>query len=553
MAEDLTPTLEASLADRGVYSMSARLFRNIESYPGQVMVTPPKLSAKQEGKMSRGDAVRGARHVERTSAHIRGGIDRSADLVIGARLIVRPTPDWETLGIKDWETKKPFAQACARAFNHWAYDSRNLCDAEGHHNFAGLMWLSFRNLKGPDGESAGIIHFDEDRRKDYATPWGTFVTVLDPDRIETPPEEVLRDDVYEGLHLDRHGRRLGMWVRKGHPAEGWQGAEPQHAYVPRETWWGRALSWHWFNKQRGGQQRGLTPLITILRRSTMLDQFDDAQLGAAVIAAVLQTFIKTTASPETMAEQLAPAGEGKSVLDYKLDYYEKSKIRMGSQRIPLLAPNDEIMMASVARAIADPSAIRTGYMREFGMALGLGQGQIANSFADFNYASMRAELMEVFRGVLRERRQYTGQTATPIYAAVIEEAVAIGAVQLPPGAPPFQENRAAYTACEWTGPGMGSIDPLKEANAMLVRLQSKTSNRQLEAAANGDDYIEIFDQIEQEEAEAEERNFSLEVKPSAGQAQAEPEDGGESGGGKKKSGKAKGDGDGDGLTNEAEQ
>jgi lambda family phage portal protein len=386
-------------------------------------------------------------------------------------------------------------------------------------------------------------------------PWATFVTVLDPDRIETPPEKVGRDDVFEGKRLDPHGRMLGMWVRRGHPGEGWDGRSFDYEYVPRETWWGRAMAWHWFAKTRGQQQRGLTPLITIIRQSTMLSQFDDAQLGAAVISAVLATYIKTKSSPETIAEQLAPPKKDgtTSFFDQKADYYSKAKMRVGGQRIPLMAPDDEIVMAAIARAIADPTAFRTGFMREFGMALGLGQGQIANSFADFNYSSARAELLEVFRGVLRKRRQHNAHVASPIYGAVIEEAIEIGALVLPSGWPPFQENRAAYTSAEWTGPGMGNLDPLKEANAMLVRLQSKTSSRKREAAANGDDYLDIFDEIEDEEDEADARGFDLEVKQSAAGLPSDggPEDTGNTP--KKKPGKVQGDGDGDGIPNENEQ
>jgi lambda family phage portal protein len=285
----------------------------------------------------------------------------------------------------------------------------------------------------------------------------------------------------------------------------------------------------------------------------MLSQFDDAQLGAAVISAVLATYIKTKSSPETIAEQLAPAkvNGDQSYFEQKADYYGKAKMRVGGQRIPLMAPDDEIVMAAIARAIADPTAFRTGFMREFGMALGLGQGQVANSFADFNYSSARAELLEVFRGVVRKRRQHNSQVASPIYGAVMEEAIEIGALVLPAGWPPFQENRAAYTSSEWTGPGMGNLDPLKEANAMLVRLQSKTSSRKREAASNGDDYLDIFDEIEDEEEEAEERGFDLEVKQSAAGL---PSDGGpEEAPTKKKAGKVQGDGDGDGLPNEAQE
>lgn len=551
---DLTQVVENTIAaDSGVYPLSARLYPNIQSYPGQLLYVPPRLSARQETNMSRADAVRATRHVERTNEHIRGGIDRNVEMVVGARLIVHPTPDWDLLGIKDWKTKKPFAQACQRAFNSWAYDNRNLCDAEGDLNFGGLMNLAYRNVRAPDGETHGIIHFDEARRTEYNTAWGTFIQVVDPDRVDTPPEHAGDPNVVMGRKLDRHGRRLGTYFKKKHPSEGWDGTSVDFEFVPRETWWGRPMSWHWFFKTRGGQPRGITALVTVLKPAIKIDSLDDSHIGAAALAAVMASYIKTTATPETVAEMLAPMGTGRSVTDMKLDHYEKSKIQIGGQRLPVLAPNDELKMESVQRSLADPTAFRNGFLRQFALALGVSFEQISNNFSDANYSAARAALLEVWRGVISARTLFTSHVASLVYSAVIEEAIEIGAVQLPPGAPPFQENRAAYTACTWTGPGMGWIDPLKEANAMLVRLQAKTSTRQKEAAANGDDYLEIFDQIEQEEIEAEERNFSLEVNQSA--AALPPDGGPEEATPKKKnkSGKVQGDGDGDGVANEAEE
>lgn len=540
----------------GALSLSAQLFKNIESFPGQVLLTPSIMSAKQEGKIARKDAVRGGRQIERTSAHIAGGLDRSADMVIGPNLVCRPAPDWEILGIEDREARKKLVKQLKAAFRHWGNDTRKLCDAEGHHNFSGMMWMAFRNLKGPDGESAGVIHYDIDRRREYATAWATFVTVIDPDRIETPPDMSGDKTVYEGKKLDKHGRYVGMYVRKGHPSEGWTDSNPvQHELVPRETWWGRPQSWHIFSKTRGGQQRGLTKFISIIRRSTMLDQFDDHHLGAAAIAALVQTYIKTTAGAESIAEQLAPGREGKSVVDYKLDYYADAKIRTGTQRIPLLAPDDEIKMESVGRALADPTMFRNGFMREFGMALGLGQGQIANSFADFNYSSARAELMEVYRGVLRERAMFTASPPSLIYSAVIEEAVELGIVEIDPSWPRFQENRAAYCGVSWTGPGMGSIDPLKEAMARKVDLETKHRSHTGLSAEDGFDFEETLDQIAADNEDAEERDIDLTIDPKASaQADAVANDTSGDAGGKtkKKSGGAR-DGDGDGVTNEDDQ
>lgn len=537
------------------------LFKNLETFPGQILYTPPKMSARQEGKLARRDAVRAARHAERTSEHIRGGLDRKTDMVVGATLRVHAQPDWDALGLNDgedgWKAKKPFAQACQREFNNWANDSRLLQDAEGHLNFGGMMWLSFRNLIGPDAECAGIIHYDEARQREYNANWATFVTILDPDRIETPAAETANPNVFEGKKLDKHGRMVGFWVANKHPSEGISSLdETGHTFVPRETTWGRAIGFHWFVKTRGGQMRGVTNLTTILRATGQMDTLDDSMIGAAIVNQVLATYIETMASAETMAEQLAPATKtGLSPFDYKVDYYEKAKIKVGGTRVATLPPGDKVVMQTANRAIGDPTAFRNGFLRQMASAIGISFEQLSNNFSDANYSAARAALLEVWRGILTQRRMFTAHVASLIYAAVIEEAIGKGRIKLPAGAPPFQENRAAYTACAWTGPGMGWIDPQKEANAIKTMLEIKLKSRaEAKSEMDGSDYLDTFDQIEQERFEAEERGFSLDPlapgTPGAeGQAAEEPEEG-KPGAGKPKPNGLPKDGDGDGEVEE---
>src|SRR6478752_6354378 len=119
----------------GLPSYSGMLFRNLETYPGQLWTTPPLMSAKEEGRRSRRDITRAARHVERFSEHIRGGLDRKADMVVGPRLRVRAVPDFDTLGIDDKARQKKIKRALEREFNNWAYDRRLLQDGEGHYDF----------------------------------------------------------------------------------------------------------------------------------------------------------------------------------------------------------------------------------------------------------------------------------------------------------------------------------------------------------------------------------------------------------------------------------
>src|SRR3546814_9419743 len=85
--------------------------------------------------------------------------------------------------------------------------------------FGGMAWLMFRNLTGPDGECAAIIHYEEERATSYRHRWATFVQVYDPDRIDTPAVQVGNPNVREGQIFVKWNRRVGTFVRQAHPSD----------------------------------------------------------------------------------------------------------------------------------------------------------------------------------------------------------------------------------------------------------------------------------------------------------------------------------------------
>src|SRR3546814_9536163 len=103
--------------------------------------------------------------------------------------------------------------------------------------------------------------------------WATFVQVYDPDRIDTPAEQVGNPNVREGQIFDKWNRRVGTFVRKAHPSDYLAGlADMDFEMVPRENMeTGRPIGPHWFIKTRAAQLRGVSTLVTNLKSSVMLN------------------------------------------------------------------------------------------------------------------------------------------------------------------------------------------------------------------------------------------------------------------------------------------
>lgn len=505
-------TVEGPVAAGAVFgATSAFLFQNIESYAGELWTKPPVTSARDEGKKSRKDIVKAARHLERFSEHIRGGIDKKTDYTVGHALMVNPTPDWEMLGIEGEAAQEALVKSMRREFRNWGMDPRLLQDAEGHYNYGGMMWLAFRNLTGPDGECNLILHSDEKRAKKYGTRWATYLQVIDGDRVDTPAEQATNPLVSQGIAMDADGRMIGMYVRKTHPGD--YTGDDTYQYVPRETATGRPVGIHWFVKTRSSAVRGISALVTIIKQTGMVDKFDDAYLAAAIINQVFATWIESAAPAQVVAENMAPAGDVTDqqwgMFQNKLGYYDKAKIRIGGSRVAVMPPGDRMHMEAVNRSMEDPSPLRDGFLRMMASALGLSFEQFAQKFGEANFSSARAAIADAWVGIMRLREWFGQHVAALVYGAVIEEAFKKGRLDLPEGAPSFDEFRASYCACEMFGPSMPQVDPVKEANAAKILLEAKLTSRQAVIATMGKNYVDVFDQIKRERQEAEERGFSL--------------------------------------------
>lgn len=503
------------------------LYRNLD-LPGQAGMMFPTTSAKSETR-DRDRAVRAARDVDRNHETIRGALDRKATTVVGGSLRVNPMPNWRRLGLT-LEQGMGLGQQLADVFAEWATDDRCLCDTEGHYQFGGLMWQGFRTLAGPDAEIAGIIHYEESRREEYNTEWATHVQLVDPDRIGTPPDRIDNDGtIYRGRELDRHGRMTALHIRREHPAD--SSTDPragEYARVERETYWGRPTAFHWFFKRRAGLQRALTSMVASLRHIKMLDRFDDATLQNAIVNGILATSLTTEMTPEQAAAHLAPAyedddGDPYSSFDITLKHLGEMELKVGNQRTPILPPNTKLNMQRVADAIPGAEDFRNGFLRAFASALGVSFEQLSLDFSRSNYSSIRASLLEAWRTVMFERNMFTAHVAKLIYSAVIEEAFAIGKVTLPAGAPEFYDARAAYTACTWTGPGMGWVDPKKEAEAAGERKAGLITTLEQEAAAQGGNWRDNIDQQAIERAHAASMGVPYDRAPAAAGTAADDE------------------------------
>lgn len=535
-AADLSPRSfgqPSALVDPGFSILGNDTYRNatggigIIGKGGEVLQFGPSLrSADKDINHKRDRGVAQAREADSNQPLINAGHNKRAANTVGAQLRLQYMPNFEAMGIDpESEEAIAFTQAMENHFSLWGEDVHLLCDASRHYQFGGMMLLSCREALGAEGETLVIVRYDEDRMAENNGKFATFVEVVSCDRLSTPDGYVdgRGPKIVAGRELDRYGGAVAYHVRITDPSETARTpAEMGHARVVRQTENGRPVGIHFFPKTRAGQQRSMPAIIRSLRSIHMLDKFDDAQLQTAVINALLSIFVESEDIPADVLQRLstqAPTGTVSAfgeMLDRRMDFYEENQLVADGVRIPVLPPGDKIQMTQTSRASIDSKDFRNAFIRQMAAELNLTYEQFSGDYSETTFSSARAALIDIWRMISVDRVLFTQHVAYPIFAAFVEEMWVRGdeiGFAWPAAWPDFYDNMTAYTQCEFRGPGMGWVDPYKDAQGAESRQKQGLTSPTFEAAVQGQDFRDNIDQISRDHAYARRKGVAIPGMP----------------------------------------
>lgn len=449
----------------------------------------------REALGSRDQIVARARDLVRNNPIISGGVDRRSEAVVGARIRMRAQPDFEAMG-RNFEWADKWARSVEAQFRVWDRDSRKLCDAERAQSFGSMVNTAYRHW-WIDGEAIAYVEM-----RDRGSAYQTCIRLIDPDRLANPRGQADNsllpngNKVVGGVEIDPDGVAVAYHIKVDHPdSMGTSFRTSETERVEREDRDGRPRLVHAFKRNRAEQRRGISRLVASMRKTKMLDRYDDAELEAALLNAVMAAKVKTTVPTAEIKEALAPVA-GDNADDWnvaaQVDYRGEKPLVLDGVQILNLLPNEDLEFTTAERPPAHYPEFRKEGLRSIASDFGLSHQQLAQNWEDINYSSARTLLNEIWRGLLDDRWLFSQELCTPIAAAWLQEAVAIGKVKVPGGPGNFYRYRAELTMFEWMGPGRGRIDPKKEADASDLNLAAHRTNLSIEAAEQGLDAREIM-------------------------------------------------------------
>lgn len=410
-----------------------------------------------------------------------------ADNILGGvGLSCTPDPDYVTLG---WtpERAREWAKNVKARWRAYSEGIGFEVDATGQADIHGLAVQALFGMM-INGEHIAVARWltDEPARK-----YRTALQLVEADRLSNPNNRMDTRYLRGGVELDTMGRVVAYHIRDSHPGDvgivpGAMGGKWER--VPAKKPWGRQIVLHVFDRQRTEEHHGRPSLTAVMADFKTGGEFQRAHVERALTNAMVAAILEAPMDGMGLSEMF---GDGES---YVAARSKAPSLRLRRNAILRLFPGEKFSTYNPGDASAGFGPFMETLLRMMAAGLNVPYELLLKDFSKTNYSSARAALLEAWRFFMNRRALLSKYFYRPTYALWLEEAIDRGDVE----GPDFYENRACYVRSRWIGPGRGSIDPLKEANANAVRLQNGMATLEDICAEDGSDWEEKMEQRKRE-------------------------------------------------------
>ena len=399
--------------------------------------------------------------------------------VVCSGLVPTPQIDTDFLGLDEKRADELQAQI-VREFRLWA-DSP-ACDADGIDNFWNLQRLAYIGYL-MNGDAFAVLPYEEQPWK----PYGLEVQLIEADRVCSPdgydrlaPCTVNGHKVWQivqGVETDKTGRVVAYWICNHHPLARldstpmeWQRVEARGKETSRRN------ILHIMKRERAGQLRGVPLLAPVLESLKQLGRYTEAEIDAAMVAAMVTVMIEKESPSDT-----APFGQvPPSAASDPNAPPDALGIELAPAAIFDLAPGEKANMLDPKHPTTTFDGFVTAEAKQMGAGTEIPIEVLFKNFSN-NYSASRGALNEFWRTCDMERSGFADSFCQPIYETFFAEAVARGRIN----APGFFSDPAiakAYLGCRWNGPARTNLDAKKEIEAAILRIESGISTAEQETA-----------------------------------------------------------------------
>ena len=415
---------------------------------------PYLWSADAQLNIYRDRIVARARDLARNDGWASGTVTRLLDSAIGASFRPISKPDHRALraytGLKTFDAQwaEEFGRACDAHWRSWADDEvGKYCDVERKAWMSLMFGVAFRHLL-IDNDALAVLQDRPERVGIGGARYDLCVQLVDPDRLSNPQNVFDKRYMRGGVEIDDDSAAIAYHIRKAHQGDWWAAADAvTWDRIPRETPDGQPIVVHYWEPSQAGEHRGGAGIFTaVLNRMRMLLKYDGAELDAAIINAYFAAVAESPFDHELLAEAL---GEGNAapLLAYQNEraaFHDERRLMVNGTKVINTYPGEKLTMVKSERPNPNFAAFQGAFLRNIAQATGASATQVSGNWAEMNYSSARAELLEAWKTTVRRRANFGSGFGSPIRSAWMAESMEVDDLPLPAGAPAFYECRAAY-------------------------------------------------------------------------------------------------------------
>ncbi len=322
--------------------------------------------------------------------------------------------------------------------------------------------------------------------------------IIDPERVETPPEKVSDENCRLGIQYDRRGRVLGYWIRTTHPYD-LKTVENQHRFVPVSR------CCHLLERWFAGQSRGYPWMTRNINDARDGKDIREAALVTAQTQACLSVWVKSP-TPSTLGASKATGvqSDGKriqSVEPGSVNYINSS------ESVDFLAPSGTSPL----------SELLTMNDRRIAAGMNVPYEFIARNWSGVSFAGGRLILNGAKISVGVKQKLLITRMKTLVYNEAVRQGVIVGALSINPSA--FLNRPWVYQRHQWTSPLWSyAINPGEEVKALLAAVQGNLTTQ--EAATNQYSGMDLEEVIPQRGYEMDEQRAAGCLPPDVQAAEA---------------------------------
>ena len=349
-------------------------------------------------------------------------------------------------------------------------------DAGGLADFYGLQAMAVRAMI-ESGES--FVRLRVDPHSPSFVP--LQLELLDREQV---PTDLHRDigggaRIRAGIEFGSAGHRVAYRVLSCRPGDPLGPVRMDPIRVPA------ADCLHLFKPLAAGQLRGITWLAPVLLRLHELDQFEDAALVKAKVAALFTGFIT---DPDGTVGGLSGSNNS-GVLTVGME---------PGSLIPL-PPGADIRFSNPPEHDAYATFVKN-HLRAIASGVGLPYELVSGDLEGVTYSAIRAGLIEFRRRVEQLQHNVVVHLfCRPVWERFVR--LAVLSDDLP--ARDFDANASAYLGCTWLPPKFDYVDPMKDVQAEVMAIEAGLKSRSQAISERGYDAEQVDAEISADKERAD--------------------------------------------------